>query len=78
MLGVRSKQVRAIMQLSPEERAALTTKRRIDGIARFSNEVVDDIVDKVGATRLWAASRPGHHAEVEAQRKRQAYAVAAE
>ena len=36
-------------------RAALTTKRRVNNVARFSNEVVDDIVDKVGANRLWAA-----------------------
>lgn len=55
MAGVKSKQVRAVMQLTPEQRAALTSRRRVNNIARFSNEVVDDIVDKVGAVRLWAA-----------------------
>lgn len=55
MLGVKSKQVRAVMQLSPEQRAALTSKRRVNNVARLSNEVIDDIVDKVGAARMWAA-----------------------
>jgi hypothetical protein len=51
MLGLKGKQVRAVMRLSPEERAALTSKRRVNNVARFSNDVVDDIVDKVGAAR---------------------------
>ena len=55
MLGVKSKQVRAIMALSAEQRAALTTKRRANNVARFTDEVIDDFVDKVGANRLWSA-----------------------
>ena len=55
MLGVKSKQIRAIMQLTPEQRAALTTKRRVNNVARFSDEVVDDLVDQVGAARMLAA-----------------------
>ena len=54
MVGVKSKQIRAIMELTPEQRAALTTKRRINGV-RFSNEMIDDFVAQVGANRLLAA-----------------------
>jgi hypothetical protein len=53
--GVKSKQIRAIGQLSPEQRAALTTRRRVNSVARFADEVVDDFVHTVGANRLWAA-----------------------
>lgn len=53
--GVKSKQVRAMMELSPEQRAALVTKRRVNSIGHLSNEVVDDIVDKVGAARMLSA-----------------------
>jgi hypothetical protein len=55
MLGVKSKQVRAVMALSAEQRAALTTTRRANSVARFTDEVIDDFVDKVGANRLWSA-----------------------
>ena len=52
MVGVKSKQIRAIMELMPEQRAALTTKCRVNGIGRFSNEMIDDFVAQVGANRL--------------------------
>jgi hypothetical protein len=55
IVGVKSKQVRAMMALPPEQRAALTTRRRVNGVGRFSDQVVDDLVDKIGANRLWAA-----------------------
>lgn len=55
MFGVKAKQVRAIMELTPEQRAALTTKRRVNGVGRFSNEMIDDFVHTVGANRLWQA-----------------------
>jgi hypothetical protein len=55
MVGVKSKQIRSIMELSPEQRAALTTRRRVNNVGHFSNEVIDDIVDKVGAIRMLAA-----------------------
>ena len=55
MLGVKSKQIRAIMELTPEQRAALTTKRRVNGVGRFSDDMIDDFVAQVGANRLWAA-----------------------
>lgn len=55
MVGVKSKQVRAIMELTPEQRAALTSRRRVNGVGRFSNEMIDDFVAQVGANRLWAA-----------------------
>jgi hypothetical protein len=55
MIGVKSKQIRAMMELSPEQRAALITKRRVNGVGRFSNEVIDDFVQTVGPNRLWAA-----------------------
>ena len=55
VLGVKAKQIRAVAQLSPEQRAALTTKRRLNGVGRFSNEMIEDFVVQVGANRLWAA-----------------------
>ena len=55
MVGVKSKQIRAIMELTPEQRAALTTRRRVNGVGRFSNEMIDDFVAQVGANRLLAA-----------------------
>jgi hypothetical protein len=48
MLGLKSRQLRSIAQLPPEQRAALTAQR-------LSNEMLDRIVDSVGANRLWAA-----------------------
>jgi hypothetical protein len=55
MLGLRSKQIRSIMALPAEQRAALTTKRRANNVEVFSNAVIDDIVEKVGAARMWSA-----------------------
>jgi hypothetical protein len=53
--GVKSKQIKAIAELTPEQRAALTNPRRLNGAQRLSNDMLDDFVDKVGADRLWAA-----------------------
>jgi hypothetical protein len=55
MLGLKSRQLRSIAQLTPEQRGALTGRRRLNGVQRFSNEMIDEFVDKVGANRLWAA-----------------------
>jgi hypothetical protein len=55
MLGVNSKQIKAIAELTPEQRAGLADKRRLNVAQRLSNEMLDDIVNKVGANRLWAA-----------------------
>ena len=55
MLGVKSKQIKAIAELTPEQRAGLTDKRRLYGAQRLSNDMLDEFVDKVGAGRVWAA-----------------------
>jgi hypothetical protein len=55
MLGVNSKQIKAVAGLTPEQRAALTDKRRLNVAQRLSNDMLDEFVDRVGANRLWAA-----------------------
>jgi hypothetical protein len=42
-------------ELTPEQRGALTNLRRLNGVGRLTNDMLDDIVDKVGAARMWAA-----------------------
>jgi hypothetical protein len=55
LLGVKSKQIKAIAELPPEQRAALTNPRRLNGVGHMSNDMIDEFVDRVGAERLWAA-----------------------
>jgi hypothetical protein len=56
MLGVKSKQIKAMAGLPPEQRAALTNdKRRLNGVGRMPDAVLDDLVAQVGAVRLMAA-----------------------
>ena len=77
MLGVKSKQVRAVMQLSPEQRAALTSgggsttspsQQRSNRRHRRQGRRRSDV----------GGDRPRHVAEVDTERKRRSYAVAAE
>jgi hypothetical protein len=55
LLGIKSKQIRAIAQLTPEQRAALTDRRRLNGATHLSNDMLDDLVAKVGTGRVMAA-----------------------
>jgi hypothetical protein len=55
MFGLKPKQIKAIAQLTPEQRAALTEARRLNSVGRFSDEMLDALVAQVGHTRLWTA-----------------------
>jgi hypothetical protein len=55
VLGVKTKQIRAIAGLTPEQRSGLTNRRRLNGVGRLSDSMIDDMVAQVGANRLWAA-----------------------
>jgi hypothetical protein len=58
VLGVQSKQIRTIATLSPDKRAALTSRPhgpRGDAAGSLSNVMLDDLVKQVGAGRLMDA-----------------------
>jgi hypothetical protein len=57
MLGLKSKHIRAMMALSPEQRAALAfSRRRVNSTTRMSDGMVDDIiVNQVGIARALAS-----------------------
>jgi hypothetical protein len=53
MLGLKTKQLKIVAALPAEQRSALTNRRRRNG--HMSDGMIDDLVVRVGATRLMAA-----------------------
>lgn len=54
LLGVKTKQLQAVSSLSPAARATLINRRRVGG-ARFSDTMIDQLVERVGAVRVLAS-----------------------
>jgi hypothetical protein len=54
MIGVKTAQLKAVAALSSEQRAGLSTKRRVTG-ARLSDSTIDELIIQVGPLRMMAA-----------------------
>jgi hypothetical protein len=54
LFGLGSRQLKAIAQLTPEQRDALTEARRLNSIGKFSDEMLDAFVAQC-SPRVWKA-----------------------